>query len=181
MKLVNEPGEGRVTAILPKNRLRVEIDGFEYDYPLQELIIMGGEDASQATYGSDLGGVAGKHSAVTRVVIEDDEQPIEISTAAGVQHTNLGYREVDLHIQNLVPHWQKLSNGEMLNIQLNHFEKQLELALKHHEKRVVFIHGVGGGVLRNEIRQRLSARVDLEFNDASYHMYGYGATEVHLF
>ena len=68
----------------------------------------------------------------------------------------------------------------MLNIQLNHFEKQLELALKHHEKKVIFIHGIGGGVLRNELRQRLGARMDVEFNDAPYHLYGYGATEVHL-
>jgi DNA-nicking Smr family endonuclease len=43
--------------------------------------------------------------------------------------------------------------------------------------KFIAIHGVGKGVLRNEIRQ-LIKQEGLKFQDASYQRYGYGATEV---
>jgi DNA-nicking Smr family endonuclease len=47
--------------------------------------------------------------------------------------------------------------------------------------RVVFIHGVGQGVLRQEIRKILNDYYPhCEFMDAPYHTYGYGATEVRI-
>lgn len=181
MKLVNEPGEGVVKALLPKDMVRVEIDGFDYDYHLAALIITDKDDPQKTWYGTDAGPTASKQGHITRVIIDEVEaQPIQVSKKAGVQHTNLGYREVDLHIQNLVTEFRHLSNGEMLEIQLGHFEAQLKLALQYHEKKVVFIHGIGAGVLRAEIRQRLSAYPDMEYNDASHHLYGYGATEIHI-
>jgi len=48
-------------------------------------------------------------------------------------------------------------------------------------KRVIFIHGVGQGVLRQEIRRILNEYYPhCEFMDAPYHIYGYGATEVRI-
>ena len=44
--------------------------------------------------------------------------------------------------------------------------------------KVVLIHGVGEGVLRTEIHNYLNTLQRIEYNDASYRIYGYGATEV---
>ena len=119
MKLVNEPGQGVVKALLPKNMVRVEIDGFDYDYPLAELIITDQNDPQNTWYGTDAGPAINKRGDITRVIIDEvEEQPIEVSNKAGVNHTNLGYREVDLHIHKLVAEYRHLSNGEMLEIQL---------------------------------------------------------------
>ena len=47
--------------------------------------------------------------------------------------------------------------------------------------KIIVIHGVGEGVLKNEIRSFLSKKENLEFFDASYADYGKGATEIRLF
>ena len=46
-------------------------------------------------------------------------------------------------------------------------------------KKIVFIHGVGNGVLKNEIRKALEKKYKWHtFQDASFKEYGYGATMV---
>lgn len=85
--------------------------------------------------------------------------------------------EVDLHIQELIEDYRGLSNGEMLNIQLNHFKKHLENAIANKVKRIVFIHGIGNGTLRTELRKILNENYsDIPYQDASFKEYGYGAT-----
>ncbi|MBN2261553.1 MAG: Smr/MutS family protein, partial [Prolixibacteraceae bacterium] len=55
------------------------------------------------------------------------------------------------------------------------------LAIKNRVKRVVFIHGVGNGVLKQEIAKRLSSKyARFQFQDASFKEYGFGATMVIL-
>ncbi|MFI5218861.1 MAG: Smr/MutS family protein [Bacteroidia bacterium] len=88
--------------------------------------------------------------------------------------------EVDLHIQCLVEDYSSLSNAEMLQIQLKQFRKEMDIALKKHYHRIIFIHGVGNGVLRNEILRELRSYEGISFRDASFEKYGYGATEVIL-
>jgi dsDNA-specific endonuclease/ATPase MutS2 len=46
--------------------------------------------------------------------------------------------------------------------------------------KIVFIHGVGEGVLRSEIRHELRKYENVEFLDGDYREYGQGATEVRL-
>jgi len=92
-----------------------------------------------------------------------------------------GGREVDLHIEKLVDNHNGLSNSEIINIQMARFRTALETAILHQEKRVVFIHGVGNGKLKNEIRRTLDREFrKLRYQDASFKEYGYGATMVLL-
>jgi hypothetical protein len=86
--------------------------------------------------------------------------------------------EVDLHIQHLADDYKSLGNAEMLQIQMKRFRQEMDAALKHHYKKAVFIHGVGNGVLRNEIRRELRAYPGIVVRDAPFEKYGYGATEV---
>ncbi|MGM0496969.1 MAG: DUF2027 domain-containing protein [Bacteroidota bacterium] len=96
--------------------------------------------------------------------------------------TNSDIEEVDLHIEELVEKPNELSNSEIIEIQLARFQTTLEGALNDkHTKRIVFIHGVGNGRLRYELRKSLERNYPkLNYQDASFKEYGYGATLVFL-
>jgi hypothetical protein len=87
--------------------------------------------------------------------------------------------EIDLHIEEIVDNEAGLSNGEIINIQMARFTTALEGALKGKTRNIVFIHGVGQGKLRYELRKTLDTKYpDLTYQDASFAEYGYGATMV---
>ncbi len=89
-------------------------------------------------------------------------------------------KEVDLHIEELVDKTNGLSNFEMLNIQLERFEKELDAAINKNMKKIVFIHGVGNGRLKQEIISILKTTKEITFQDAPYKQYGFGATQVNI-
>jgi hypothetical protein len=90
--------------------------------------------------------------------------------------------EVDLHIHELVDDYNALSNSEMVNIQLDTFHKELLNAVNSRKSsKIVFIHGVGNGTLKHELRKELESNYkSFKFQDASFKEYGYGATLVYL-
>ncbi len=89
--------------------------------------------------------------------------------------------EIDLHIEKLLDNYQKLSNAEILAIQLSRFDDFLAKAILLGVKNVFVIHGVGEGRLRNEIATRLLQNPDVETFKNEYHpRYGWGATEIIL-
>ncbi len=88
--------------------------------------------------------------------------------------------EVDLHIHQLVDSIRNLDNYDMLNLQLETAKRKLEFAIQKRFSKVVFIHGVGEGVLRNELHSLLK-KYPVDFYDASYQKYGLGATEVYIY
>jgi len=88
--------------------------------------------------------------------------------------------EVDLHIEALLDTISGLSNGEMLEIQIKKFEDTLKEYKGHKGQRIVFIHGVGNGRLKTDIRNSLQRKFKLDYQDASFREYGYGATMVIL-
>jgi hypothetical protein len=87
--------------------------------------------------------------------------------------------EIDLHIEELYPNIDGLSNAEIIEIQLRHFRKELDTAILRKASGIVFIHGVGNGILKAEIRKELKAG-GFRFKDGDHNRYGYGATEVLL-
>lgn len=85
--------------------------------------------------------------------------------------------EVDLHINQLLDDTRGLSNSDMLKLQLDTFCKEMDKAISTGVKRIVFIHGVGDGVLKNELRRELQRKyARYPFQDASFREYGFGAT-----
>ena len=88
--------------------------------------------------------------------------------------------EVDLHIEKLLPHSKGMSNHEILTYQMETARKQLEFAIKKRIQRLVFIHGVGDGVLKAELDFLLGRYNNISFQDANYQKYGIGATEVYI-
>lgn len=88
-------------------------------------------------------------------------------------------KTVDLHMEELTDDYSGMSNGEIINLQLTHFRKELDSAILNHYYRIIFIHGKGNGVLRNRIRSELET-MNLKFKDADTSKFGLGATEVML-
>jgi dsDNA-specific endonuclease/ATPase MutS2 len=71
-----------------------------------------------------------------------------------------------------------MSNAEIILVQLKHFQSALDTSINEHYRKLVIIHGVGNGRLKQEVRTILSSYKNLQFHDASYSKYGFGATEI---
>jgi len=89
--------------------------------------------------------------------------------------------EIDLHIEKLTTHHDKLGNLEILKTQIRHFEKYMAEASKVGVDRVFIIHGLGKGKLRAEIHSRLGRYTRVTSFKNDYHpAFGWGATEVNF-
>ena len=87
--------------------------------------------------------------------------------------------EVDLHIEELVDSTNGLEPMDMLDFQMKKFREVLSNNKKQKGKKIVFIHGKGNGVLKNEILKELKSKYkDYYYQDASFREYGFGATLV---
>jgi hypothetical protein len=95
------------------------------------------------------------------------------------QHLEPARSVVDLHIEKLADDWHHLSNYEILSLQLRTFDKYYELAVAHVQPSLIVIHGVGEGILRDEIHDKLRLKKEVKSFVNQYHSaYGYGATEI---
>lgn len=122
--------------------------------------------------------------------IEEDVRDFSSLAAKGVKiynakevrrHLPPARTVVDLHIEKLSDDWERLSNAEILDIQLREFEKWYELAVAHHQPNLIVIHGVGSGRLRDEIHDALRLKRDVKSFVNQYHpSFGYGATEIYF-
>jgi hypothetical protein len=90
--------------------------------------------------------------------------------------------EIDLHIEALTDDWENLEPAQILDIQKSRFAVALDLGMRAGSQRMVFIHGVGNGKLKYEIRRLLDTQYagKVRYQDASFKEYGYGATMVLL-
>ncbi|WP_291868475.1 Smr/MutS family protein [Maribacter sp.] len=89
--------------------------------------------------------------------------------------------EVDLHVHKLTRNSGNMSSYEKLNLQLETAKRQLEFAMRKRIQKVVFIHGVGEGILKEELGYLFRRYENLKYYEADYQKYGMGATEVYFF
>jgi hypothetical protein len=88
---------------------------------------------------------------------------------------------VDLHIEQLTKDAWAMNNSEIISLQMSTFERQFEAAIANGMDEIIFIHGVGNGVLRDNIHKRLSGNKNVQyFEDAQKEKFGYGATKVKI-
>ncbi len=119
---------------------------------------------------------------------EDNHITIDILRNAGYkvydaskikQHIPAARSVIDLHIEKIVDRHGHLTNAEIIQIQLDEFEKWFELAQFNHLPSMVIIHGVGKGKLKAEIHDLLKVKKGVKhFINQYADLYGYGATEV---
>ncbi len=98
-----------------------------------------------------------------------------------LQHqTAPGEAEVDLHIDMLSERPADLTPHEAFEIQMHYFRLCMNHAFSNKMKKVIFIHGVGQGILKAEIEKELKQYDNIHFFNAPMAKYGVGATEVYF-
>ena len=162
---------GVVTAIKGAEVTILTTDGFELDFLEKELIVLDGSLSKKALTSMD----------ISEVIAEKSHKKPGKTKRIKPKERNLPPMEVDLHINQLVPKTRGLNNYEMLTIQLDAAKRQLDFAISKRIQKVVFIHGVGEGVLRTELEFLFNRYNNVKFYDADYQKYGRGATEVYIF
>lgn len=124
--------------------------------------------------------------AIEKLKASDFNQVAKVKEQAEVKKEykspkSQGIEEVDLHIEEILESTSGLSNAEILEAQMARFETALQTSLRSNVQKIVFIHGVGNGRLRQELRKKLDRNyANLRYQDASFKEYGYGATMVYL-
>jgi hypothetical protein len=162
--------KGKAEVLKYVNSFQVHIlndDGFEEIRPENDLIkIFGTEYVSPP---SDI------------EIVKSAKKKKSTSSNQLVSKTKESKWEIDLHIEHLLDTHNGLSNSEILLKQLTHFRSTFSKAKSQRINKLIVIHGVGEGVLKNEIRMFLARQEHIEYFDASYIDYGKGATEIRFY
>ena len=88
--------------------------------------------------------------------------------------------EFDLHIEKLVKNFRGMSNYEILTLQTETAKRHLDFAIKNRMPKIVFIHGVGEGVLKSELDFLFGRYENIDCKEGNYQKYGQGATEIYI-
>ena len=88
--------------------------------------------------------------------------------------------EFDLHIEKLVKSYKGMNNYDILTLQMETAKRHIEFSIRNRIPKIVFIHGVGEGVLKSELDFMLGRYENITFQDGNYQKYGLGATEVYF-
>lgn len=164
-----EKGGGIVLKNVNSNQVIIQDDdGFEQSYPINELVKIHGLIDTE-----DINPIA------------KEEETLQHKSNYSVVKDNAAldskkYWELDLHIESLTDDHRGMSNFDIMKTQLQEFKRFFNKAKSNNIEKIVVIHGVGEGVLKNEIRNYLANQEFVEFFDASYLEYGKGATEVKI-
>jgi len=161
--------KGCVTKINNNQVYVLDDDGFELMYNYSQLIVIEFDQSELSRY-SDINNKMLRQK-------ENLQDTVKKSFKKSKQEKYGVVMEVDLHIEKLVKSKSGMSNADILNKQLDTANHKVNFAIKNRIPKIVFIHGVGEGVLKEEL-VRLFRRYSLRFYDASYQKYGLGATEV---
>ncbi|HDZ14973.1 hypothetical protein LCGC14_1325250 [marine sediment metagenome] len=162
--------EGVVTAV-SENEITIETsDGFLLDYTASELVKISNSNSIKVT-----------NQEIEQVKAEKEAPKKRKHQTVKIKERNAPKMEVDLHINQLTNSVKGMSNYEMLNLQLETAKRQLEFAISKRIQKVVFIHGIGEGVLKEELNYLFRRYDNVKCYDAEYQKYGLGATEVYIF
>ena len=156
VKFVNDVGTATVLRLDGDAVIVEDEDGFERTVERSELMDAGDRELDEKKYGNKLPSVA---QLLTQEVGERRMKELQRDCEVRYRHaqaTSMSRRdahmEVDLHIHELVDDQRGLADRAKLAIQMAHFERMMDIAKREKLRRIVFIHGVGQGVLRHQIR-----------------------------
>ncbi len=144
-------------------------DGFHLRYKASELLRLSGQERLSVT-----------PAEAARARTAEEKAASKKRTVPKRKERNAPKMEVDLHIHQLVPGTRGMTKYDILNLQLDTAKRQLEFAMQKRIQKVVFIHGVGEGILKEELAYLFGRYENVRFYDADYQKYGLGATEVYI-
>lgn len=163
---IDDNFRGRVTKIEKDEIFVMQQDGFTIPFLSSSLIKIEKEELS-IDYS--------KLNLLKK--IEPKRKPIKKQRN---KYGNMTILEVDLHMEKLMDNPKKKMNVIPLDYQLRHAEGQLNFAISKGIQKIIFIHGVGDGILRAELETIVSRYPNVLFKDADYAKYGLGAMEIYI-
>lgn len=167
--VLDEDLSGIVNDILDDSIVIETDDGFMLSFTPSELILQ-----------KPLTSNVFEGMSMTTVIQEKEPVKKHKSTKIKPKERNLPAMEVDLHIQQITTRHKLLSNFDMLNLQVDTARYKLEFAIAKRIQKIVFIHGVGDGVLKAELAYLFGRYSNVKCYPADYQKYGQGATEVYI-
>ncbi|MBU2927252.1 Smr/MutS family protein [Winogradskyella psychrotolerans] len=171
VETIDDAISGIVTKISETTITVEDVHGFDFQFEANELMLTAsGNSLESAVYNTDF-------EAVKR---EKQSKKRKSAPTVKPKERHAPKFEVDLHIHHLTKSSKGMSNYDMLNLQMDTARGQLEFAMRKRIPKIVFIHGVGEGVLRQELETLFSRYNNVTFYDADYKTYGLGATEVRI-
>jgi len=144
-------------------------DGFDMEFSFDELVVISDESSLKVSNFDVYNALSEKQStAKKRSFVKKKKEKYTPPM------------EVDLHIEKITTKSKGMTNFDILNLQLETARRQLEYAISKRIQKVVFIHGMGEGVLKSELHFLFSRYDGINYYDANYREYGLGATEVYI-
>lgn len=167
---MKESGSGVVKSFKNDHTAIISDDtGFDREIPVNELVKIYGDQ-------SDVIGI----DFDAELVEEHVDSSVSANDVDDVRKFK-DYWEIDLHIHEILESELGLTSKEMLDHQVYALRRFYRKARENRIRKIIIIHGVGQGVLRNEVRDFLAGQTGLEIYDADFREYGKGATAVDLF
>jgi len=170
--VLDEDLSGKVIR-LSKTMVTIEtIDGFELEFPYKELVKMDVDVVMKKNTFSNTSlqeVVSQKEIKKRKTIVRKAKERYEPTL------------EVDLHIHQLTSSYRGMNNHDMLSLQIDTARRQIEFAIRKRIQKIVFIHGVGEGILKLELEYLFARYNNIKFYDANFQKYGLGATEVYIF
>ena len=185
VKFLNDVGSAVVLRMEGELVVVEDEDGFERSVERRELIVAMEPEVEADKYGNTIPDIATLLAQDVgekrmRELQKEFEVRYQNSQATSMARRD-AHMEVDLHIHELVDDQRGLPDRAKLAIQMDHFDRMMDIAKREKLRRIVFIHGVGQGVLRHQIRTSLDQHhPDCTYREGDPRKYGRGATEVWL-
>lgn len=148
-------------------------DGFDLQFSASELI--------KTNSSTTLRNEAFSNTSAKEIISEKESGKKKKSVGIKPKERAQPAMEVDLHIHQLTNSTKGMANHDMLTLQVDTAKRQLEFAIRKRIQRVVFIHGVGEGVLKIELEYLFGRYNNVKYYDANLQKYGLGATEVYIY
>ncbi len=170
ISVLDDNMDGIVLKIIGNTITIESTDGFELNFQSSELIKIGTSadfKNSIATFNSTL-------------IKKEKEIPKARSFVKEKKPKEIPAPEFDLHIEKLVKNFRGMSNYEILTLQAETAKRHLDFAIKNRIPKIVFIHGVGEGILKSELDFMLNRYENIDFKEGNYQKYGQGATEIFI-
>lgn len=151
------------------NEITIETnDGFNLTFKSSELIKIGNTGDMNFSFNKN------------QVISEKEIPKPNYTNTEKKSKKEIPVPEFDLHIEKLVKNYKSMSNFDILTKQTETAKYHIEFAIKNRIPKIVFIHGVGEGILKSELDFMLGRYDNVSFQDANYQKYGSGATEVYF-
>ncbi|SFR81068.1 Smr/MutS family protein [Maribacter stanieri] len=168
VETIDDVIKGVVESINDRSVIILSDDGFPLTFDFKELVLIS-DDIRVSNY------------EIAKIKKEKEIPKRRKTTVLRTKERTAPKMEVDLHINQLVKNPKAISKFDMLNLQLDTAKRQLDFAISKRIQKIVFIHGVGEGVLKEELGYLFRKYDNVKYYDADYQKYGLGATEVYVF